>query len=95
MLDQIQIEVKSSALSQETSFSFKVTKNEWKTALLHLDSYFFYCWLGVSLTKGTATKGPFVIPARLLSSSFPIDTGDICEWTECRVVFDLTSVSSG
>ena len=93
MLDPIQVEVKSSTIAAESSFSFKVTRNEWNTAQTNPDSYFFYCWVGVSLTSGTASKGPFVIPAASLVSSFPIDRSNICEWTECRLVVDLVALS--
>jgi hypothetical protein len=89
---KIQIEAKSSVLDSEDSFRFRVTKNEYKVAMNNIDTYFFYCWIGVDVPTKTG-KGPYIIPASVLSPFFPQDTSVFCEWTECRFVFDLTKYS--
>lgn len=88
--DEIQIEVKASVTSNEKTFRFRVTKNEWNTAQEHINSYFFFCWTGVKIQDGTASSGPYIIPAKDIQSHFPDDSDSpICEWSECRLNVDL------
>ncbi|WP_053826701.1 protein NO VEIN domain-containing protein [Lascolabacillus massiliensis] len=88
--DKIQIEVKSSDISNIESFRFYISKPEWKTALNNLQSYFFYCWPGINLEKESAIDGPFIIPAKELEDHMPKDTSPISEWSECRCVLDIS-----
>lgn len=88
--EQIQIEVKSSDSSSIKTFRFHISKPEWKTALGNINSYFFFCWTGVDIEKETAQDGPFAIPASRLKEHIPVDRSDICEWSECRCIMDIS-----
>ena len=90
--DSIQIEVKSSVVASEETFRFYISKNEWNVALKNMGSYFFYCWISTSLEKETA-KGPYIIPAEYLTEHIPTDKGAVCEWSECRLIVDLTKMA--
>lgn len=88
--DKIQIEVKSSDTANTQRFRFFLSKPEWNKALESIDSYFFFCWTGINLQEETALQGPFIIPATYLQGLVPTDISSICEWSECRVVMDIT-----
>jgi len=90
--DSIQIEVKCSVTSNEREFRFYISKNEWNIALKNMGSYFFYCWTSASKERENA-NGPFIIPANKLSSHIPTDNGTVCEWSQCKFVVDLNSLS--
>lgn len=87
---KIQIEVKSSDTSNTEMFRFYISKPEWKTALENLNSYFFFCWIGINIDNETAIDGPFIIPALELESHIPKDVSAICDWSECRCVIDIS-----
>lgn len=89
----IQVEVKATVSTNINSFRFKISRNEWNIALKNLDSYYFYCWLGVNVYLRNATSGPFVIPAKKFLNIIPKDQSDLCEWTECRLIIDLLNFS--
>ncbi len=89
--DKIQIEVKSAASDSMEQFRFFVSKPEWKTALNNLDSYYFYCWVDTNIHSQTA-NGPYIIPAKDLSSHVPTDHSPMCDWSECRFIVDLNSM---
>ncbi len=91
--DKIQIEVKSTDADNMVRFRFYISKPEWNKALDNLDTYFFFCWTGINLENETARNGPFVIPAKSLVQYMPIDSSELCQWSECRCVIDLTSYS--
>jgi hypothetical protein len=93
MRDQIQIEVKSSVLKDEATFRFKVSRNEWNTALENIEAYYFFCWTGINLEHENASGGPFIVPAKTLENYLPVDRSTICEWTECRFIVDLSALS--
>lgn len=88
--DKIRIEVKSSDTTNIERFRFFVSKPEWNKALENINSYFFFCWVGININDESALDGPFVIPAIQLIESVPKDVSSICEWSECRVVLDIT-----
>ncbi len=88
--ENIQIEVKSSDAINLEKFRFFISKPEWNKALDNLHSYFFYCWVGINIYKETAQDGPFVIPAAHLLDHIPKDKSDMCEWSECRCVIDVS-----
>lgn len=88
--EKIQIEVKSSDTANIERFRFFVSKPEWNKALENIDSYFFYCWAGINVNEETSIQGPFVIPAKNIASHFPKDTSEICSWSECRLVLDVS-----
>lgn len=88
--ENIQIEVKSSDAINIEKFRFFISKPEWNKALDNLNSYFFYCWIGINIEIETAHDGPFVIPATHLLYHIPKDTSDLCEWSECRCVLDIS-----
>lgn len=88
--ENIQIEVKSSDAINLEKFRFFISKPEWNKALENSNSYFFYCWVGINIEKEIAHDGPFIIPASHLINHIPKDTSDICEWSECRCVLDIT-----
>lgn len=90
---EIQIEVKSSVSTSVNSFRFRISRNEWNVALKNIDSYYFYCWLGVNVDQQTATDGPYVIPAKNFIKVVPKDRNKDCEWSECRLTIDLPSYS--
>lgn len=92
-ISAIQIEVKSSVSANINNFRFKISRNEWNIALENIDTYYFYCWLGISVDKQTATDGPYVIPAKSFIKIVPKDRHSTCEWSECRLMIDLTSYS--
>ncbi|MBN2499750.1 MAG: DUF3883 domain-containing protein, partial [Anaerolineales bacterium] len=87
--DRIQIEVKASVITNVRKFRFYVTRNEWETALKNIDTYFFYCWLGIDIKNKTAKNGPLIIPAKKLVELFPEEKTEIVTWTECKVIVDL------
>lgn len=87
--DSIQIEVKASVITNIERFRFKVSRNEWKTALANLDSYFFYCWVGIDIKNQKFLDGPFIIPAKSIVDFFPMDNHETCQWTECRFILDI------
>lgn len=89
----IKIEVKSSVMNNANSFRFKISRNEWNVALRNIDTYYFYCWLGINVDKHTATDGPFVIPAKSFINIVPKDRHTSCEWSECRLIIDLADYS--
>lgn len=91
--DPVHIEVKSSVISDEKNFIFKISRNEWKTALVLLDSYYFHCWVGINLESESAEKGPFILTAKSLIKLMPTDNSELCEWTESRLTLDLTKYS--
>lgn len=93
--DKIQIEVKSSDTTSTERFRFFVSKPEWNKAMENVHSYFFFCWAGVNLNEETALHGPFVIPATYLANHVPTDVGGLCEWSECRVVINLSEFEIG
>jgi hypothetical protein len=88
--DKIRIEVKSSDTTNIERFRFFVSKPEWNKALENINSYFFFCWVGININDESALHGPFVIPATQLMESVPKDVSSICEWSECRVVLDIS-----
>ncbi|MCK6463061.1 MAG: DUF3883 domain-containing protein [Candidatus Pacebacteria bacterium] len=88
--DQIQIEVKATVVRDTATFRFRVSRNEWNVASNRLSTYFFFCWTGVSLEHQNASDGPYIISAKSLEKHLPTDKSEICEWTECRFVLDLT-----
>jgi len=88
-----QIEVKSSVSANVNGFRFKISRNEWNVALENIDTYYFYCWLGISVDKQTAADGPYVIPAKSFIKIVPRDRHNTCEWSECRLTIDLTNYS--
>ena len=88
--DKIQIEVKSSDINSSDAFRFYISKPEWRTALRNIESYFFYCWIGINLTKESASDGPFIIPAKDLVDQMPLDISPSAEWSECRCVLDIS-----
>ena len=87
--DPIQIEVKSSVISNIQRFRFKVTRNEWEKAVSNSQSYYFYCWAGINLNDQSYSAGPFIIPAKSILSLFPSDNHDTCTWTECKLILNL------
>ncbi len=89
--DAVKIEVKGSVGSSLQSFGFYISKNEWKTALEHPDSYYFYCWTGASLELGTAA-GPYIVSAHAIKNMIPTDNSPECEWTQCRLNVDLETL---
>ena len=89
-IDKIQIEVKSSDNSNIKMFRFFISKPEWRTALENIHTYFFFCWYGINVEKETAEDGPFVIPAVELIDHIPKDVSQLCDWSECRCVIDLS-----
>jgi len=91
----VQIEVKSTVMTNLNNFRFKISRNEWNIALENLDSYYFYFWLGVNVIKLTAADGPYVISAKSFINKIPKDQHESCEWTECRLMIDLNSISKG
>lgn len=88
--EKIQIEVKSSDSINPERFRFFISKPEWNKALENISSYFFYCWIGINIDGEIAQDGPFVIPATNLLEHIPKDNSDLCEWSECRCVIDIT-----
>jgi hypothetical protein len=89
-LEKIQIEVKSTDADNTSSFRFFISRPEWSKALENMDSYFFYCWSGISIKDESAMHGPFVIPAKSISRIIPTDVdSEKCSWSECRVVINL------
>lgn len=93
--DKINIEVKASDSSNSVAFRFYISKPEWLTAQNNINSYYFYCWIGVNLDYDSAVDGPFIIPAKELVSFIPKDSGQICEWSECRCVMDISKYKLG
>lgn len=89
--ENIQIEVKSSDTINLEKFRFFISKPEWNKALDNLNSYFFYCWIGINIEQETAYDGPFIIPATYILDHIPKDTSNLCEWSECRCVLDISS----
>jgi hypothetical protein len=87
--EPIQIEVKASVIPNRNQFRFMVSRNEWETALKNINTYFFYCWLGINLTTGNYSEGPIIIPVNRMKDLFPLDNHDSFQWTECRVNVDL------
>lgn len=92
IIDQIQIDVKSSVSDSENGFRFHVSKNEYLTAMENIDTYYFYCWIDVNVETKKA-YGPYIVPAKKIRSHFPNDTSEICEWSECRFKIDLKKYS--
>jgi hypothetical protein len=90
-LDPAFIEVKSSGAGDKSQFRFNISRNEWETALKHLEIYFFYCWVGVDLAHGVADEGPFIVPAGDLVDSMPMDRNPMARWSESRLTIDLSS----
>ncbi len=88
--DKIQIEVKSTDANNPKAFRFFITKPEWNKAMENINSYFFFCWLGINLDTESAKNGPFVIPASDLTEQVPTDNSDYCQWSECRCVIDVS-----
>jgi uncharacterized protein DUF3883 len=88
-----QIEVKSTVARSTEKFVFKLSRNEWTTAVAHLSSYFFYCWLGINLTTLTASDGPYVVPAKRFLKIVPVDQDQAGEWSECKITIDLNAFS--
>lgn len=87
--DKVQIEVKCTVSSSKEEFRFFITKNEWKSALQNINSYYFYCWINTNIHSQTA-DGPFIIAAKNLIPYIPKDEyAEICEWSECRFILDL------
>jgi len=91
--DEIQIEVKSSSLSNEEIFSFNVTKNEWEKAKEDYERYYYFCWVGINVERKLAKSGPFIISARSLLDQFPENTSEKCNWIQCRFTIDLSEVA--
>lgn len=89
--EKIQIEVKASEIPNIQNFRFYVSRGEWYKAQENLNSYYFYCWAGISIEHDSAQNGPYVIPAEALAAQIPKDVGTICSWSECRFVIDLSS----
>jgi hypothetical protein len=88
--DKIQIEVKSTDTDNLERFRFFVSKPEWIKASENINSYFFFCWAGVNLLDETARYGPYIIPATYLQKYVPVDMEGVCEWSECRVVLNIS-----
>jgi hypothetical protein len=89
--EKIQIEVKSSDTIAPERFRFFISKPEWNKALDNINSYFFYCWIGINIEDEIAQDGPFVIPAAILLEHVPKDNSEICEWSECRCIIDISN----
>jgi hypothetical protein len=89
----IQVEVKASVSTNVNSFRFRISRNEWNVALENIDTYYFYCWLGINVDQQSAMKGPYVIPAKRFIKIVPKDRNNDCEWSECRLTIDLTNYS--
>lgn len=87
--ENIYIEVKSSILKNENSFSFYLSRNEWNTAEKYLDSYYIYCWVGIDLKSKKPKSGPFIIPIKRLTNLIPVDRSEKGFWTECKIEVDL------
>jgi hypothetical protein len=83
----INIEVKSSRITNDKVFSFYLTRPEWNKALKSLDEYYFYCWTGVKL-DGTYAKGPFIFKAQQFIDKVPADTKH-AKWDKCYFTLDL------
>ena len=88
--EKISIEVKSSDTTNIERFRFFVSKPEWNKAMEDIESYFFFCWVGINISDDSALYGPFVIPAIQLIEIVPKDVSNTCEWSECRFVLDIS-----
>lgn len=90
MYRKLKIEVKSSKSSDLSRFRFIVTRNEWEIAMQDLNSYYFYCWLGVNADKRSFKFGPKKIPASSLVDIFPIDQDPSCKWLDTQLIIDCS-----
>ncbi len=88
-MDEIRIEVKASTSPDVTYFRFKISRNEYEIAIKCLKEYYLYCWTNIDLSQRNDPRGPFVVPIKEIIQSFPKDSENFCEWTECRFELDL------
>lgn len=89
--DKIHIEVKCTASDSIEGFRFFVSRNEWKVALENMNSYYFFCWVNTNIQRQSAV-GPYIIPAIDLLPHIPTESGDLCTWSECRFLLNLSQI---
>ena len=90
--EEIEIEVKSSVLENEELFTFYVTKNEWIKSQMYGESYFFYCWSGVS-DKMNDSRVLLLFQGQKLKPFIPKDENESCEWMISRFILNLKLIS--
>lgn len=92
---KIMIEVKSTQLSSLTNFRFYLSRNEWETAIINIETYFFYFWIDVKSEesyRGTKPK-PFVVSAKELIDLVPFDRSTDCRWIDAQIVLNLNEIN--
>lgn len=89
----IMIEVKASMSFNLKKIRFYVTKNEWVTASNNPNTFFFYIWQGVDLTRKKKPIGPRIVPALRILDRFPLDNDPDIQWTISQIILDTEEMS--